>query len=205
MTSNGKAKGVAFVGEEITDAELKALDEAGVRGVRFNFIKRLVDSTPRTCCERIAARIAAARLAHRDLFRDADLDEMGPFLNSLPTTLVFDHMGLPDVKQGRRRPGAERFQTGSRREHNNIWIKVTCPERFDASPGPPYDDVVPFARALVERFPDRVLWGTDWPHPEHAERGAGRRRAGRHDPEDRADRGAATKLLVDNPMRLYWG
>ena len=69
VNSNGKAKGVAFVGEEVTDAELKELHDAGVRGVRFNFIKRLVDSTPKDVMQRIAARIAQARLAHRDLFR----------------------------------------------------------------------------------------------------------------------------------------
>ena len=69
--SNGRAKGVAFVGEEVTDDELKWMDKAGVRGVRFNFIKRLVDFTPRDVLQRIATRVAQARLAYRGLFRDA--------------------------------------------------------------------------------------------------------------------------------------
>ncbi len=189
ITSNGKAKGVAFVGEEITDAGLKELDDAGVKGVRFNFIKRLVDSTPKDVMQRIATRIAKLGWHIVVYFEHADLDEMGPFLKSLPTTLVFDHMACPNVKEG---VNGKHFQNWLKAlDANKSWItKVTCPERFTLT-GPPYDDVVPFARTIVERFPDRVIWGTDWPHPEHAEGGAGRRRPGRHDPEDRADRGAA--------------
>src|SRR3954463_4066226 len=88
-SSDGKAKGVAFVGEDITDDELKALDRAGVKGVRFNFIKRLVDSTPKDVMVRIAARIAKLGWHIVIYFEHEDLDEMGPFLKSLPTTLVF--------------------------------------------------------------------------------------------------------------------
>ena len=99
VSSNGKAKGIAFVGEEITDDELKALDQAGVKGVRFNFIKRLVDSTPRDVMQRIATRIATLGWHIVVYFEHADLDEMGPFLKSLPTTLVFDHMACPNVRR----------------------------------------------------------------------------------------------------------
>ena len=100
VNSNGKAKGVAFVGEEITDAELKALHEAGVRGVRFNFVKRLVDSRPKDVMQRIAARIAPLGWHIVIYFEHADLAELGPFFKSLPTTLVVDHMACPDVKEG---------------------------------------------------------------------------------------------------------
>jgi 2-pyrone-4,6-dicarboxylate lactonase len=89
-------------------------------------------------------------------------------------------------------------------EHTNVWSKVTCPERLSISGPPGYDDVVPFARRLVEAFPNRVLWGTDWPHPNMTT----------HMPDDGAlvnyipriatDAVAQRKLLVDNPMRLYW-
>src|SRR3977135_2544530 len=98
--SNNKAKGVAFVGEDVTDDELAWMDRAGVRGVRFNFIKRLVDSTPRDVMQRIAARIAKLGWHIVIYFEHADLDEMGPFLKSLPTTLVFDHMACPNVTEG---------------------------------------------------------------------------------------------------------
>src|SRR3974390_2788537 len=88
---------------------------------------------------------------------------MGPFLKSLPTTLVFDHMACPNVREGVE---GKHFQSWLKAlDANPRWItKVTCPERFTVA-GPPYDDVVPFAKAIVERFPDRVIWGTDWPHP----------------------------------------
>ena len=116
VTSNGKAKGVAFVGEEITDAELKELDRAGVKGVRFNFIKRLVDSTPKDVMQRIATRIAKLGWHIVIYFEHADLDEMGPFLKSLPTTLVFDHMALPDRERGRGRQALPELAEGARRQ-----------------------------------------------------------------------------------------
>ena len=127
--SNGKAKGVAFVGEEITDAELKELDDAGVRGVRFNFVKRLVDSRRATCCSASPARIATLGWHIVIYFEHADLDEMGPFLNSLPTTLVFDHMGCPNVKEGVERQALPELAQGARRQQE-LDHKVTCPERL---------------------------------------------------------------------------
>ncbi len=202
VTSNNKAKGIAFVDESFTDDQLKELDRAGVKGVRFNFIKRLVDSTPKDVMHRIATRIAKLNWHVVIYFEHADLEEMGPFLQSLPTTLVFDHMACPDVRQG---VNGKAFQNWLRAlDANPSWItKVTCPERFTVA-GPPYDDVVPFARAIVELFPDRVLWGTDRPHPNM--------------PKEAPDDGVLVdmipkiaptaelqrKLLVDNPMRLYW-
>ena len=113
--------------------------------------------------QRIAARIAGLGWHIVIYFEHADLDEMGPFLKSLPTTLVFDHMACPNVREG---VDGQHFQNWLKAlDANKTWItKVTCPERFTVA-GPPYDDVVPFGRAIVERFPDRVLWGTDWPHP----------------------------------------
>ena len=203
VTSNGRAKGVAFVNEDFTDEQLKQLDRDGIKGVRFNFIKRLVDSTPKDVMVRIANRIAKLGWHIVIYFEHADLDEMGPFLKSLPTTLVFDHMACPNVKEGLNGKAWQKWLEAL--DQNKSWItKVTCPERFTLQ-GPPYDDVVPFARTIVERFPDRVIWGTDWPHPNM--------------PKEAPDDGVITdmipkiaptaalqkQLLVDNPMRLYWG
>ena len=92
-----------------------------------------------------------------------DLPELEDFFTSLPTDVVVDHMGTPDVKKGVDDPDNQRFHRLLER-HQNFWVKATCPERMTVA-GPPYDDVVPFGRALVEKFPDRVIWGTDWPHP----------------------------------------
>jgi 2-pyrone-4,6-dicarboxylate lactonase len=200
--SNGKATGVAFVGEEITDDELKELDRAGVRGVRFNFIKRLVDSTPKDVMQRIAARIAKLNWHVVVYFEHADLEEMGSFLTSLPTTLVFDHMACPQVAKGVNHADFQRF-LGFLDTNRNCYTKVTCPERFSVA-GPPYDDVVPFARAIVERFPDRVLWGTDWPHPNMKSEAPDDGVLVDMIPKIAPTAALQKALLVDNPMRLYW-
>ncbi len=200
--SNGLARGVASVAPDISDADLVALDAAGVRGVRFNFVKRLVDATPREVYAKIAARIAPLGWHIVVYFEAADLEELVPFLTSLPTRVIVDHMGRPDVAKGIDHPDFLRF-LNLLSDNENIWSKVSCPERLSLL-GPPYDDVVPFARCVVERFPDRVLWGTDWPHPNMTT----------HVPDDGllvdvipkiAPTAALQQaLLVDNPMRLYW-
>jgi 2-pyrone-4,6-dicarboxylate lactonase len=199
--SKGRAKGVAFVGEEVTDRELKWMDAAGVRGVRFNFLKRLVDFTPRDVLNRIAARVEKLGWHIVVYFEMHDLPELEDFFTSLPTVVVVDHMGTPDVRKGVDHPDNQRFHR-LLDQHKNFWVKATCPERMTVA-GPPYDDVVPFGRALVENFPDRVIWGTDWPHPNV--------RVAPDDgvlvdyiPKIAPTAAQQQKLLVDNPMRLYW-
>jgi len=210
VASEGRARGVATVSRDVTDAELRTLHEAGVRGTRFNFVKRLVDFTPREALADIAARIAPLGWHVVVYFEARDLPELWEFFTTLPTPVVVDHMGRPDVTQPVDGPEFERF-VRLMREHENIWSKVSCPERLTVSGPPalgserhPYRDVVPFARRLVETFPDRVLWGTDWPHPNLKD----------HMPDDgllvdvvpqiaRAPE-EQRRLLVDNPTRLYW-
>ncbi|MGO9774941.1 MAG: amidohydrolase family protein [Roseiarcus sp.] len=201
--SKGLARGIAAVRSSVTNDELKALDEAGVRGVRFNFVKRLVDATPREVYLGIAERIAELGWHIVVYFEAHELADLVPFLNSLPTTIVVDHMGRPDLAKGVDHPDFRRF-VELMAANPRIWSKVTCPERLSISGPPDYDDFVPFAREIVGSFPDRVLWGTDWPHPNMTT----------HMPDDGAlvnmiPRIAPTAaerqaLLVDNPMRLYW-
>jgi 2-pyrone-4,6-dicarboxylate lactonase len=205
-----KAKGIATVKRSVTDQELADLDAAGVRGVRFNFVKRLVDFTPKDELNEIANRIAPLGWHIVIYFEAVDLPELWDFFTALPTTVVVDHMGRPDVSKPVDGPEFALFRKFMR-EHNNVWSKVTCPERLSVS-GPPaldgernaYRDVVPFAKAIVDEFPDRVLWGTDWPHPNLKN----------HMPDDgllvdfiphiATTPEQQKKLLVDNPMRLYW-
>ena len=212
--SGGKARGVASVKRSIGDADLQALHSAGVRGVRFNFVKRLVDFTPKDELMEIASRIAPLGWHVVIYFEAVDLPELWDFFaavhDQLATAVVVDHMGRPDVSlpvDGPQFALFERFM----REYPNVWSKVSCPERLSVS-GPKalngernaYTDVIPFARRIVEAFPDRVLWGTDWPHPNLKD----------HMPDDgllvdfipHIARSAELqrKLLVDNPMRLYW-
>lgn len=201
--AHGRARGVATVRQSISDEELAALHVAGVRGVRFNFVKRLVDKLPIEELEQIASRIEALGWHVVIYFEAVDLAEYYNFFTSLPTTVVVDHMGRPDVKSPVEGKAFGLFLR-LLEDNENFWSKVSCPERISISGPPHYDDVVPFARTVVEGFPDRVLWGTDWPHPNMKT----------HMPDDGVlvdyiPRIATTeelrhKLLVDNPMRLYW-
>jgi len=201
--ADGRARGIATVTASVSAEELAALDAAGVRGVRFNFVKRLVDTTPREVLQQIAQRVAPIGWHVVIYFEAAELPQLYAFFASLPTTVVVDHMGRPDVT--RPVDGAE-FELFEKlmQEHPNVWSKVSCPDRLSKTGAPGYDDVVPFARRIVTAFPERVLWGTDWPHPNLKP----------HMPDDGAlvdfiPKVAPTaqlqqQLLVDNPMRLYW-
>ena len=201
-SSNNKARGVAFVGEEVADAELKAMDRAGVRGVRFNFVRRLVDFTPREVLNRIAARVTPLGWHIVVYFEMADLSELESFFTALPTTVVVDHMGTPDVKKGVDHPENQRFHR-LMEQHHNFWVKATCPERMTVA-GAPYDDVVPFAKRLFEQFPDRVIWGTDWPHPNMKKEAPDDGVLVDRIPVIAPTPALQQKLLIDNPMRLYW-
>jgi 2-pyrone-4,6-dicarboxylate lactonase len=208
--AQGRARGVVTLKRGVSDQELQDMHAAGVRGVRFNFVKRLVDFTPRDELMEIATRIAPLGWHVVIYFEAQDLPELWDFFTTLPTTVVVDHMGRPDVSQPVDGPEFGLFMK-LMAEHPNIWSKVSCPERLSIA-GPPalngeqeaYRDVVPFARRLVETFPERVLWGTDWPHPNLK----------KHMPDDgllvdfiphiATTPELQRKLLVDNPMRLYW-
>ena len=202
IAAGDKARGIAVVEHDVSTVDLAEMHAAGVRGVRFNFLKRLVDATPREHYVEIAEKIIPLGWHVVIYFEAPELEELAPFITSLPATVVIDHMGRPDVDLGLEHPQWKRF-IALMDAHPNLWVKVSGAERLSKS-GPPYDDVVPFGRALVERYPDRVLWGTDWPHPNMTT----------HMPDDGKlvdfiPRIATTKalqeqLLVRNPMRLYW-
>lgn len=136
-------------------------------------------------------------------FEAHDLERLKPLLTSLDVPIVVDHMAVPDVsKPVEKNADFIAFQQ-LLADNRTIWTKVTCPERISKD-GPPYEDFVPYGKALVDRFPDRVIWGTDWPHPNMRT----------HVPDDgqlvdMIPKIATTPekqqaLLVDNPMRLYW-
>jgi 2-pyrone-4,6-dicarboxylate lactonase len=210
LKSGGRARGVATVRRDVSDEELRRLHDAGVRGVRFNFVKRLVDFTPKDELMEIAGRIAQLGWHVVIYFEAADLPELWDFFTALPTKVVVDHMGRPDVTKPVDGPEFALFLKFMR-ENANIWAKVSGAERLSVSGPPalnggrnPYRDFVPFARKVVEDFPDRVIWGTDWPHPNLKD----------HMPDDgllvdilphiAPTAALQKKLLVDNPMRLYW-
>lgn len=208
--SAGLARGVATVRRSVTDDELTDLHEAGVRAVRFNFLRRLADRVPGDEILEIARRIEPLGWHVVAYFEAGDLAELEDLLSALPTVVVVDHMGCPDVTKPANGPEFRAFLRFMQ-ANDNVWSKVTCPERLSRSGPPaldgeraPYRDVVPFARAVVDSFPDRVLWGTDWPHPNLKD----------HMPDDgllvdfiphiAVTQELRRKLLVDNPLRLYW-
>jgi 2-pyrone-4,6-dicarboxylate lactonase len=203
-SANGRARGVASVSVDISDPELEVLHSAGVRGVRFNFVRRLVDSLPFKDLTRIAERIKELGWHIVIYFESQELSELYPFFESLPTTIVVDHMGRPDISKGVEDPRFELFLS-LLRNNENFFSKVSCPERLSLIGPPGYQDVVPFAKRVIEGFPERVLWGTDWPHPNMKN----------HMPDDgqlvdfiakvATTEELRQRLLVDNPMQLYFG
>lgn len=201
-SAGDRARGVATVRGDVTDDELARLHEAGMRGVRFNFVRRLVDPKPDSYYHDIVERIAAYGWHIVVYFEAADLAERWNFFTSLPTTVVVDHMGRPDVTKPVDGPEFERFLT-LMSDHPQFWVKVTCPDRLTVA-GPPYDDVVPFGRTLVDMFPDRVLTGTDWPHPNLRSHMPDDGRLVDFVPRIATTEDARQRLLVDNPNRLYW-
>jgi 2-pyrone-4,6-dicarboxylate lactonase len=208
-TAGGRARGVATVRPGVTERELRELDAAGVRGVRFNFVKRLVDTSPQEDLSTIAEKIAPLGWHVVLYFEAADLPELEDFFGALPAPLVIDHMGRPDVTKPLDGREFERFLGFV--DENDVWVKVSCPERLTVT-GPPaldgerhaYTDVVPFARRVVTEFPDRVLWGTDWPHPNLKDHMPDDGLLVDYVPQIAATAELQRKLLVDNPMRLYW-
>ena len=203
-SSKGRARGVATVTSDVSYEELAMFHELGVRCVRFNYVRRLVDPEPDAYYREIVNKIAPFNWHVVIYFEAADLVERWNFFTSLDAVVVVDHMGRPDVTKSVDGPEFARFlrlMDG----HENIWCKVTCPERISVTGPPGFDDVVPFARRVVERFPDRVLWGTDWPHPNLRGFMPDDGKSVDFIPRIAVNEELQRKLLVDNPMRLYWG
>lgn len=200
--SAGTARGVAVVDPAITDRQLEVLHAGGIRAVRFNFLKRLVDDAPKDKFIEIAGRIQALGW-HAVVYFEADLlAELRPFLDAIPVPVVIDHMGRPDVAAGPDGPDmlALRALLDSRAD---ICFKASCPDRLDPS-GPPWDAFARAVAPLVADYPERCLWGSDWPHPnmQHAIPDDGQ--LVDMLPRIAVTEGLQQKLLVENPMRLYW-
>jgi predicted TIM-barrel fold metal-dependent hydrolase len=198
--SAGRYRGVAIVDEALDARAFETLDAGGIRAVRFNFVKHLGGMPDLELFQRVVARIAPLGW-HLVVHLDAvDILELTPLLSALPLPFVIDHMGRVKAAGGLDQAPFKALLELARLE--TCWIKVCGAERV-SSAGPPFTDAIPFARKLVETAPERVLWGTDWPHPN----------VGKYMPNDgdlvdlvpliAPDPNARQKLLVDNPARLY--
>jgi 2-pyrone-4,6-dicarboxylate lactonase len=198
--SNGAYRGVAVVPSTIGDRELEALDAGGIRGIRFNFVAHLGGAPDLAGFERMVARIQPLGW-HVVLHFDAqDIPQYSGLIRRMPVPFVIDHMGRVQAAGGLdQKP----FRTLLELMKNPLaWVKISGAERVSCD-GPPFHDAIPFARALMEAAPDRVLWGTDWPHPNV-----------KWMPNDGElvnlftqftdDETLRRKVLIDNPTRLYW-
>jgi 2-pyrone-4,6-dicarboxylate lactonase len=195
----GSYFGVALVPVNVDVSELKKLHEQGFRGVRFNYMKHLGEGTPVGEVLRFAAKLADLRW-HLQIHMDSSMiGEMASSLRRSPVPVVIDHMGRVDASLGLDQPAFAHLV--SLLKNGNMWVKVSGCERASRQASP-WKDAIPFARKLVEEFPERTMWGTDWPHPNLKEvpnDGVMVDNLAEIAPSE-AQRHA---LLVENPARFY--
>jgi len=198
--SGGKYRGTAIIDASYTEKHFREMHEGGIRGVRFNFVQHLGGRPDMAFFDRTVARLKEMGW-HLILHLDStDLVEFRRKFEAIPVPMVIDHMGRVKAADGLQQ---EPFRVLLEfMKNDNFWVKICGAERV-SSKGPPFDDALPFARALVEAAPGRILWGTDWPHPN----------VGKHMPNDgdlvdlfarmAPEPVLQRKILVDNPARLY--
>lgn len=197
----GRYAGVAMIDERFADRDLFELDRAGVRAIRFNFVAHLGGAPDLEVFWRLVRRVAPLNW-HIVLHFDAvDLPSHSDLLDAMPVPYVIDHMGRPPAADGVDQEPfqllLERFRSDER-----CWVKISGAERLTEGKQAPFDDVIPFGRALVEAAPGRVLWGTDWPHPNMAvmpDEGHLLDLLAAYAP----DEAVRNRILVDNPTELY--
>ena len=201
-SSNGTYRGVAVVEDSITDIELERLHAGGIRAIRFNFVKHLGGVPDLAVFYRLLARIKPLGW-HIVLHFDAgDLIEQKALLKRIDVPFIIDHMGRVKAVDGlQQKPFQELLALF--RSNPLAWIKICGAERVSVGKRP-FRDAVPFAQALIAIDPGRLLWGTDWPHPNIS----------KDMPNDGElvdllgemcpDVAMRHRILVDNPTRMYW-
>jgi len=200
-SSGGHYRGIALIDDSFDEKALQALHAGGVRGVRFGFVRHLKARPDMDFFRRTVARIAPLGW-HAQIHLDAaDLLELREELHALRIPFVIDHMARVKARDGVDQPAFRQLMTLMR--NPLAWVKICGMERV-SSTGAPFRDALPFARALAEAAPERILWGTDWPHPNIAgdmpNDGDLLDLLAEALPEEAARR----RVLVDNPTRLYW-
>jgi predicted TIM-barrel fold metal-dependent hydrolase len=199
--SGGSMRGVCVVDPEVTKKDFARLHEGGMRGVRFNFVKHLGGMPDMAFFQRVLAQVEPLGW-HVVLHLDAqDIVPLAPVISAIRIPFVIDHMARVKAKDGVDQPAFAQLQ--ELMKNPLAWVKICGMERI-SSTGAPFRDALPFARALAEQAPDRVLWGTDWPHPNIA--GDMPNDGDLLDllAEAVPDEAARKRVLVDNPTRLYW-
>jgi len=198
----GRYLGVALVAADVSGRHLEHLAQQGFRGVRFHFMRHISANTSMAKILALTPRLAAREMHLQIHCESALIHELGEALAKSAIPVVIDHMGRVDARQGAHHPDFRALLATL--ENPRFWVKVSGIDRIDAVQGPRdgYRHGVALARMLVERFPERCLWGTDWPHPNHT-----------HIPDDGAlvnalariapDAAYLERLLVSNPASFY--
>lgn len=201
-SSGGSYRGVAVVEDSVSDASLARLHAGGIRGIRFNFVKHLGGVPDLAVFYRLLARIKPLGW-HIVLHFDAgDLLEQAELLSRIDVPFIVDHMGRVKAAEGLAQKPFQALLDLYRR-NPLAWIKICGAERVSVGKRP-FRDAVPFAQSLIAIDPSRLLWGTDWPHPnisrDMPNDGELVDLLGEMCPDERVRR----QILVDNPTRLYW-
>lgn len=207
LKRNPWLRGVAVINDATTDAELQQLHDAGVRGVRFHFVAFLKKRPTLETFKRATDRIAPLGWHVLVHLEPRDLLELSGLFASLKLPVIVDHIAHVDVALGTEQPAFKALLDLHRRDH--VWVKIANSDRWSMTGAPSYADALPFGRALVANVPDRLIWGTDWPHVMYK-----RPLVGDEPPPDEADLlnllydfapdpVTLKKILVDNPMKLY--
>lgn len=198
--SNGRYKGVGNVDDSFTEAQIDALNKGGIMGCRFTFLTRLGRTPDMSAFYRVVDKIKQFGWHVVIYLNPESVADFAPILTKLPVPYLIDHMGTVDAGKGLDQPNFNALIDLFQRDEK-CWVKVCGFERASKT-GAPFHDAVPFGKKLVETVPDRVLWGTDWPHPNV------KVMPNDGDLVDLIPLYATTpelqkKLLVDNPARLY--
>jgi len=200
--SSGRYKGVAMVDAGTPQAEFSRLHAGGVRGVRFNFVKHLGGAPDMTFFHETVGRLAPLGWHLQLHFDAADIPQFRPLLDALPVPFIIDHMARVKAAAGVEQPAFVQLLE-LMRGNPKAWVKISGSERVSVGRAP-FDDAIPFVRALVEAAADRVLWGTDFPHPnisaDMPNDGELVNLLARAIP----DAALRTQVLVTNPATLYW-
>ena len=196
-----RARGVVAITMAISDAELAALDARGVRGVRLNTDNKGGMPIEMKAIPELAARIAPFRWHIEFLFPGKDIVELMPTLAAVKVPISIAHFAYQPATAGVNAPGFQALLELMRR--GNTWMKISGANRVSATDLPPYDDVKLLAHALIAAAPQRIVWGTDWPHPNKY----------LVNPNDGdlvdafgdwvTDEGMRRKIMVDNPAAFY--
>lgn len=201
-SSGGLYRGVAVVEEGISDAELDRLHAGGIRGIRFNFVKHLGGVPDLAVFYRLLARIKPLGW-HIVLHFDAgDLLEQAELLRRIDVPFIIDHMGRVKAAEGIAQPPFQALLDLYRR-NPLAWIKICGAERVSVGKRP-FRDAVPFAQALIDIDASRLLWGTDWPHPNISKDMPNDGELVDLLAEMCPDAALRSRILVDNPTRMYW-